>query len=326
MLTRFIKLKQGQLWGKKMIRPKSSGKDVIIYEKAELWKMTVLELRAMAKKRGINLKSKTSKGDIIDVILSYNKKTENYALFEVKTLDGEVIQIERTADWEINITQAAKSLNKRWRDWEKGKQEIIKVFEKLEGRKLIRKTNDRRYQQTFIDILLALKVIKDMDHVVSYQITKLYKKELLLNSSDMLKELTLFREKNELLEAKIASMKNKPIDVSFDKGENLLYAYECNEKTKFGTSYTNKDGQRAKSHNISIPDYAIGFIIYTSKENLKWLNSEIKYRYKVKREHVDCPVAELENFVVGYCDNMGWEYIKEEKHELKRANMAFKIR
>ena len=32
-----------------------------------------------------------------------NKKTENYILFEVKTVDNQLIQIERTANWEINI-------------------------------------------------------------------------------------------------------------------------------------------------------------------------------------------------------------------------------
>ena len=315
MSTRFIKLKHEQFRGKKMIRPKSSGKDVIIYEKAELWKMTVVELRAMTKKRGINRKGKTSKGDIIDVILSYNKKIKNYVLFEIRTRDDEVVQIERTADWEINITQVSKSFNKRWRDWEKGNKKKIKVFEKLEGRKLIRKTNDRGFQQTFIDLLLALEFLDHIDAVVSYQIIKLYQKELLLNSSHMWEELKSYREKNESLEAEIANMENELIDVSLDKEKNLLYAYECNEKTKFGTSYTN-----------SVPNFAIGFIIYASRENLKRLTLSIKYRYKIKKKQVDCPVAELENFVVGYCDNMGWEYTKEEKHELKRANMAFKIR
>ena len=37
-----------------------------------------------------------------------SKKIENYTLFEVRTSENQVIQIERTSNWEINITQTAK--------------------------------------------------------------------------------------------------------------------------------------------------------------------------------------------------------------------------
>lgn len=82
-----------------------------------------------------------------------NKKTENYILFEIKTVDNQLIQIERTANWEINITKTAKKLNKRWRNWKKWNAKTIETFEKLEGRKLIRENNDKRNPQTFLALV-----------------------------------------------------------------------------------------------------------------------------------------------------------------------------
>ena len=124
-----------------------------------------------------------------------NKKTENYTLFEVRTVDNQLIQIEWTANWEINITQTAKKLNKRWRNWKKWNAKTIETFEKLEGRKLIRENNDKRNPQTFLALVLALRVLNDYDSVLSYQIFKLYEQELLSNSSHILTELDLFKKR-----------------------------------------------------------------------------------------------------------------------------------
>jgi hypothetical protein len=113
----------------------------------------------------------------------------------------------------------------------------------LEGRKLIRENNDdKRYPQTFLALILALRVLNDYDPVLSYQVFKLCEQELLSNSSHILIELDLSKRKIELLEAENAKLKNSAINVNLQEGKNLLYAYECNLKTKFGTSFTNKNG------------------------------------------------------------------------------------
>lgn len=103
-----------------------------------------------------------------------------------------------------------------------------------------------------------------------------YEQELLSNPSHILTELDLFKKKIQLLEAENAKLKNSAIDVNLKKGENLLYGYECNKKTKFGTSFTNKNGQRPKSHKTSVPDLSIGFVLYSSKQNLQNLSKAIK--------------------------------------------------
>jgi hypothetical protein len=250
-----------------------------------------------------------------------SKKTEKHLLFQVKTGNNQIIEIERTSDWEINITQTAKKLNKRWRNWKKWNAKTIETFEKLEGRKLIRETGDKRNPQTFLALVLALRVLNDYDSVLSYQIFKLYEQELLANPSLVLAKLDSFKKKIQLLEAENAKLKNSAIDVNLKKGENLLYGYECNKKTKFGTSFTNKNGQRPKSHKTSVPDLSLGFVLYSSKQNLQNLSKAIKDRYNTKTEHLDCSVTDLEKFVFRYCDLMNWKYIKEDIHTLKLLNI-----
>jgi len=103
-----------------------------------------------------------------------------------------------------------------------------------------------------------------------------YEQELLSNPSHILTELDLFKKKIQLLEAENAKLKNSAIDVNLKKGESLLYGYECNKKIKFGASFTNRNGQRPKSHKTSVPDLSIGFVLYSSKQNLQNLSKAIK--------------------------------------------------
>ena len=77
------------------------------------------------------------------------------------------------------------------------------------------------------------------------------------------------------------NLKNKPIDVELGGGKFLLYAFECNNRIKFGSSFCNKNGQRPKSHKTSVPNLAIGFVIYSSKETLQELNKAIKKKFKM---------------------------------------------
>jgi hypothetical protein len=77
----------------------------------------------------------------------------------------------------------------------------------------------------------------------------------------------------------LLNLKNKPIDVELGGGKFLLYAFECNNRVKFGTSFTNKNGQRPKSHKTSVPNLVIGFVVYSSKETLQELNKAIKKKF-----------------------------------------------
>lgn len=187
--------------------------------------------------------------------------------------------------------------------------------------------------QTFIGLVLALRVLSDYDIAFSYQVFKLYECSLLTHTevvSSQLdacrKQLDISEKKLDISEATVAKLQNNPIDVFLDGGPFLLYGYECNGKIKFGTSFRNKNGQRPKSHKTSVPDLAIGFVVYASKANLQELNCVIKKRFKVSRntEHVDCSISDMETFVFSYLDLMNCEYKKEDVHTLKLLNIFLK--
>ena len=136
-------------------------------------------------------------------------KTEYYTtLFEFTTVKNKRVEIKRTKNWEINIIQTAKSLGKRWR---LGRyQKIIEVYEKLAGRKLVRQT-DHGLPQTFLDLTLALRVMSQLDLVLSYHIFELSAQQLRLNSSNV-------RAKLEPLKQKLATPE---YDRIFDNWANL---------------------------------------------------------------------------------------------------------
>ena len=135
-------------------------------------------------------------------------KTEYYTtLFEFTTVKNKRVEIKRTKNWEINIIQTAKSLGKRWRLTRN--QKTIEVYEKLAGRKLVRRT-DHGYPQTFLDLTLALRIISRWDLVLSYRIFKLAAQELYWDSSNMCAELNLL----EQVEQELVTLK-KTIDLSW---------------------------------------------------------------------------------------------------------------
>lgn len=252
---------------------------------------------------------------------SSEENEESIFFLEVETDQGTRIQIERTANWEINITNILKKLNRRWRNWTRTHKGTIEVFERFEGRTLIRETDCKKNPQTFLGLVLALRVLSDFDRVISYQIMKLYEKELLKHEPHLLDDLATLRERNEVLQAENAKLKNTPIIVDLILGTNLFYAYWCNNRTKFGTSYTNKKGERPKSHKTSVPNLCIGFVVYASKKNLQELCRQVKKRFNSETEHVDCSVETLEAFVIDYCRLMNWEYVREDIHRLKLLNI-----
>jgi len=217
------------------------------------------------------------------------------------------ITLERNANWEFNVTQTSKLFGKRWRDWKTRNSETIEVWEKLEGRPLVREIGPKNKKQTLLDFLLTLRMLSDYDSVLEYHIFKSYQQDLLKNFNEKKMELEHYKQKLEIANAKIAKLKKKPLDVDLGGGKFLLYAYSCNKKTKFGHSFCNKNGQRPKSHKTSVPNLAIGFVIYSSKETLQALNKVIKQKFNIqsKKEHLDCTIDELKTFVISYLKLMG---------------------
>ena len=235
-----------------------------------------------------------------------------------------IIIVKHNENWEINITETAKIFNKRWRNWKSRNSKLIKNFEILEGRTLVREVGPKNRIHTHIDLVLGLRVLNDYDPVLSYHVFNFYKKEFLLKEEEKRIELDAYQKKLDIAEAEIAKLKNKPIDIYLEGGKFLLYAYKCNNKVKFGTSFSNKTGQRLRAHKTSVPNLAIGFVIYSSKENLQDLNRAIKIRFKNKNEHVNCQINELEDFVLRYMSNMDMNYQQEDIHKLILFNISLK--
>lgn len=90
-----------------------------------------------------------------------------------------------------------------WNLWKIGKSKITS------------RNWDKRNPQTFLGIVLALRVLNDYDDVLSYQIFNLYKKELRSNPSTTLTELDSLKKRIEMLEAENAKLQNAAIDVNF---------------------------------------------------------------------------------------------------------------
>ena len=240
--------------------------------------------------------------------------------------NGKLVKISRTLDWEINMTQVAKLFGKRWTDWSRWNKDIIDTYQALEGKSLIRKEGPKNKPQTYVNLTLALRILNDYDHVFSWNVFTQFEKSLRNEKSEVLLKLKNSYEKNALLEARIAKLENKSMNIDLIGGQFLLYAYSCNNQVKFGTSFCNVNGQRPKSHKNSVPNLAIGFVIYASKLVLQKTNKAIKDRFCVigKLEHVDCEIEELEIFVTQYLDIMNFEYRKEDILKLKLLNIFLK--
>lgn len=142
----------------------------------------------------------------------------------------------------------------------------------------------------------------------------------------ILEKLREAYKKLELSAAQVAQLKNQSFKVNLNGGKCLFYAYLCNNHVKWGTSFTNVDGQRPKAHKTSIPNLEIGFVIYSSKENLQNLNKAIKIHFKIKtkREHLSCSIEELEKFVINYMDVMDFKSTREDVHKLNLLSILCK--
>ena len=138
-------------------------------------------------------------------------------------------------------------------------------------------------------------------------------------------ELDKVYKMNEILTAKNARLEGKSIEIDLVGGDFLLYGYSCNGQVKYGNSFRNKNGQRPKSHKTAVPKLAMGFIIYSSKENLQNVNSALKKRYNItnRKEHLPdgVSVEDVENFMLDYMRVMNFEFKRECIHTLTLLNI-----
>ena len=243
---------------------------------------------------------------------------------------GNTVVIRRDSDWFVDMTQLGEDIKKPWRTWKFNNKRVIEVFERLEQKPLtkviVTQKGSKKYKHTWVHLVLALRVLADFDHVLSYHIFKHYQQSLLLDQERHLTEVRELRQKIELGEALLAQVEGRKVEPILLHHDYLAYGYQCNNKCKFGNSFVNSNGSRPKSHKTSVPDLAIGYLIYASKEDLRELNKAIKTRFKVKGrvEHVSCTIDELINFVYDYMDLMKCSYIKENIHQLKLLNIFLK--
>lgn len=258
------------------------------------------------------------------------KISDNNLLVLTLIFKGRKIYIKRTDSWEINISDLANQLNKRWSDWSYNNKSFIEALELLEGKPLIRRCKDKQNKrkiQVFVNIKLALKILSDYSPILFFHVFTEYKKSFEVRSkSSRFYELKIKELLNniELLGATISKLTNKAFKVDLTGGRYLLYAYECNNKVKFGTSFKNKKGQRPKSHRTSVPNFAIGFVIYAEKKHLQSFNNAVKQNLKfdVKGEFAGCSIEEFEYFTLQYFKTMGWKCHKENIQKIKLLNIS----
>ena len=259
-------------------------------------------------------------------VFSTKKSIVDHSII-IPNYKGNKLIIKHDGDWFINMTDLGKNLNKPWRTWKYNNKQTIAVFEVLEGKKLLRITGPKNRPTTYVGLVLALRVLSDYDHVLSYHIFKHYEKNLLESKSSSLEKIAELRKKLEISEALLAKSENRPVEPTLIDHNFLSYGYECNDESKFGNSFVNKNGQRPKSHKTSVPNLAVGYLIYSSKKHLQDLNRAIKKRYNItgkNPEHAPCKIDELKSFVYSYMDLMQYPYIKEDIHQLKLLNIFLK--
>ena len=97
-------------------------------------------------------------------------------------------------------------------------------------------------------------------------------------------ELKSTYEKLELIKAE-----SKTINVPLIGGYYLFYGYACNNMVTFGTSFSNVNSKRPKSHRTYVPNLVIYFVVCSSKPNLKYLSRATKLHFNIKGrcEHLD---------------------------------------
>src|SRR6056300_1718000 len=100
------------------------------------------------------------------------------------------------------MTQLGEDIKKPWGQWKFNNKRVIEVFERLEQKPLtkvvVTQKESKKYKHTCVHLVLALRVLADFDHVLSYHIFKHYQQSLLLAQERYLTEVRELRQKIEL--------------------------------------------------------------------------------------------------------------------------------
>ena len=118
--------------------------------------LKVSELKQLCKEKGIQGYSKKKKEELlamlnktVEIKTHHIQKTDpenSLALFI--PYKSELIEIRRTEDWWVNITEISKKLGKDFKYWKKDNKHTIATFEQMANQAVLYETGGR-YSQTF---------------------------------------------------------------------------------------------------------------------------------------------------------------------------------
>ena len=147
-----------------------------------------------------------------------NNFTKKDDVLVIPNHKGNTVVIRRDSDWFVDMTQLGEDIKKPWRTWKFNNKRVIEVFERLEQKPLtkviVTQKGSKKYKHTWVHLVLALRVLADFDHVLSYHIFKHYQQSLLLDQERYLTEVRELRQKIELGEALLAQVEGRKVEPS----------------------------------------------------------------------------------------------------------------
>ncbi len=145
--------------------------------------LKVSELKQLCKEKGIRGYSKKKKEELLAmlnkteagaVITHHIPKTDpenSVALF--LPYKGKLIEVRRTEDWWVNITELSKQLGKDFRYWKNDNKHTILTFEQMANQAVLYETGGQ-YSQTFVDIRLAIAVLTSYNKQFAFHVFSIY--------------------------------------------------------------------------------------------------------------------------------------------------------
>jgi len=197
--------------------------------------LKVWELRQLCREKGIQGYSKKKKEELLAMLnktvasaartdhIQETDPENNLALFI--PYKSELIEIRRTEDWWVNITEISKQLGKSFKKWKSNNKHTIETFEQMANKAVLHETGGQ-YSQTFVDIRLAIAVLTSYNKQFAFHVFSVYvehmkniiekhKKEIGKKDQALLvleKEFTLLRNNHERL-------KKKRVHPSLERGK-----------------------------------------------------------------------------------------------------------
>ena len=115
---------------------------------------------------------------------------------------GNTVVIRRDSDWFVDMTQLGKDIKKPWRKWKFNNKRVIEVFERLEQKPLTKviatQIGSKKYKHTWVHLVLALRVLADFDHVLSYHIFRALSTVFTFRSRKILDRGSRIKTKNRI--------------------------------------------------------------------------------------------------------------------------------